>query len=66
MFPYGAYFSGVFDEIFIEVPYFHKTPPPLTLKNFWLCSCTQALFFLQNALSEMFDSVLNTFVLITA
>ena len=28
MFPYGAYFSGVFDEIFIEVPYFHKTPPP--------------------------------------
>ena len=27
MFPYGAYFSGVFDEIFIEVPYFHKTPP---------------------------------------
>ena len=27
MFPRGASFSGVFDEIFIEAPYFHKPSP---------------------------------------
>ena len=32
MFPCGASFSGVFDEIFIEVPKFHKSPPPLPWK----------------------------------
>ena len=43
-----ASFSGVFEEIFIEVPKFHK-PLPLAQKNFWLLTCTQALFILQNA-----------------
>ena len=27
MFPCGASFSGVFDEMFIEVTYFHKVQP---------------------------------------
>ena len=39
MFPCGVFFCSVFDEMFIEVH----------LKNFWLHSCTQVLFFLQNA-----------------
>ena len=48
--------GGALDKIFIEVPFFQKPPPPpplslhpLVLKNFWLHTCTQALFFLQNA-----------------
>ena len=42
MLPCGDFFSCVFDEMFIEMPYFHKTFP--TLKSLWLCACTQALF----------------------
>ena len=29
MFPCRASFSGLFDEIFIDMPQFHKLPPPL-------------------------------------
>ena len=28
MFPCGAFFSGAFDKIFVEVPQFHKHPCP--------------------------------------
>ena len=35
-------------------------------EKFWLCTCTQVIFFLQNAPSQMFDSVLNTAFSITA
>ena len=45
MFPYGAFFSCVFDEMFIEVPQFHESFP--ILKNIWLLAYTQILFFLQ-------------------
>ena len=34
IFPCGASFSCVFDEVFIEVSKFHETSP--VLKNFWL------------------------------
>ena len=55
-----AFFPFVFDKMFIKVPCMklHKTFH--SLKNFWLHTCTQALFFLQNAPSQMFDSVLST------
>ena len=43
-------FSGVFDEICIEVPSFHKSPPSFSLKNFWLyLGIIIIIFFLQNA-----------------
>ena len=43
MFSCWASFSGVFDEIFIEMPFFHKLPPRLALKSFWFCSCTTVI-----------------------
>ena len=54
--------SCVFDEIFIEVPYFHKPSPPPCPKNFCLRTYTKAFFSLQNALPSMFDNVLNMFL----
>ena len=37
IFPCGAFFSCVFDEMFFKVPKFHKTTS--ALKNFWLRAC---------------------------
>ena len=48
MFPFRTSFSGVFNKIFIEVPYFHKPLSPVFLKILWLYICTQALVFLEN------------------
>ena len=45
MFSCLANISGVFDEIFVEVPQFRKPPPSLALKNLCLSTCTQALLF---------------------
>ena len=49
MFPQGAFFACVLDEMFIEVSQFHDASD--AMKNFWLCTCAQALFFSHNALS---------------
>ena len=49
MFPCGALFFCVFDEMFIQVPEFHETSP--VLNNFWLRARTQLLFFSENASS---------------
>ena len=43
----------------------HPSPSPLVMKNFWLSTCTQVIFFLQNAPSYMLGSVVNTSVSIT-
>ena len=43
----------------------HPPPSPLVMKNFWLSTCTQVIFFLQNAPSYMLGSVVNTSVSIT-
>ena len=47
MFSCRAFFPSVFNEMFIKVPQFHMTSP--ALKDFWLRTWIQALFFLQNA-----------------
>ena len=46
MFPCGPSFSCVFDKMLIEVPQLHN-PPPFALKNFWLRTCTHALFLFE-------------------
>ena len=42
MFPCGALFSGVFNEIVIEVPQFHKCHPTLSWKIY---GCAPALIY---------------------
>ena len=42
MFPCGALFSGVFNEIVIEVPQFHKCHPTLSWK---ISGCAPALIY---------------------
>ena len=37
-----------------------QLPHPFAMRNFWLRTCTQALFFLQSAPSWTFGNVLNT------
>ena len=53
MFPCRASFSCVFDVLLkhLSICPSSTTPPrpPFALKNFWLRTCTQALFFLQHA-----------------
>ena len=36
-----GFFSSIFEEMFIEVPQFHKSSP--ALKNFWLPTCQRTL-----------------------
>ena len=69
-FPAGSLFLVFFDEMFTES---RKCPSstilslsPTILKSLWLRTCTEALFFLQNAASQIIENVLNTSVSVTA
>ena len=40
IFPCGGFFSRISDEMFIEVPWFHKTFPALKISGFAPVMCT--------------------------
>ena len=65
MFPFRTSFSGVFNKIFIEVPYFHKPLSPVFLKILWLYICTQALVFLENTVLNVWQCSGYVAVLVT-
>ena len=61
MFPCRSSFCGVFDKIFIEVPWFHKTFTSCPEK-FLVVHLHLGIILLQNPQSSMYDSVLNRFL----
>ena len=64
-FPAGPLFLVFLMKSLSKCPSPKNLPPLNSPENIWLCTWTQKLFFLQNAPSWMFDSVLNTPVSIT-